>query len=102
MSRPQLFALASLWLIVITYLVNSIVVYDETAGLTVNNPIQQFDDDLSSQSTVEQSVSLISVYFNAMTFNIEGLPWIVNLFILAPSLIIGAIVVEYIIEILPF
>ena len=88
MNRSLLFALCFIWLFVITYIVNSFVLWDDTAGLVVNSSLNIFTAD-SSASDLENTVGLFRTFLGVMSFSISGLPFIFNLFFYVPTAIIG-------------
>lgn len=101
MSKPALMGVLFLWLVIITFIVNAVITYDNSTDLAINNPLQnetaQADDGILAQST-----SLLATYWNAITFNVEGLPIIFNLFFQVPTVIITFMLLEFIIELIPF
>lgn len=90
MSKPALFGLLFGWLVILTFLVNSIVEYDALSGLVVTNPIGAFS---SSDSNI---FDLLRTFWNALVFNITGLPVLVNLFFQIPVAIIGYMLIGFI------
>lgn len=101
MSKPALFGLLFFWLIIITFVVNSVVAYDDSSNLAINNPMISATAS-ADDSVVEQSTSLMSTYWNALTFSIVGLPSIFNLFFQVPTAIIAYMLIEFVIDIIPF
>lgn len=88
MNRPMLFGLLFGWLVIITFLVNAVVAYDPASGLVLNNPLTTFEANPDT-GTITQVASLLRTFWGALTFNIEGLPFIFNLFFQIPTAIIG-------------
>ena len=94
MSKAGLFGLLFGWLFMITYVVNSAVAYDDTAGLSVENPIGVFQK--SDGTTLDQIADLMATFWNALTFQINGLPVIFNLAFWIPTAIIGYMILAFI------
>lgn len=98
--RPKLFAVCAIWLLGLTAYINTVVAYDVNSGYAVNNAVESFQN-VEDESLITQSTSMISVYWNILFFEIEGLNFWLNLLVLAPTLVIGAIIIEYVLELIP-
>ena len=77
------------------------LVSQEIATITLTNTLENglpgtADLNLSS------ATSFISTYFGLLTFNVAGVPSIISLFFIPFNLVIGFIVVEQIIQAIPF
>ena len=99
MSKPALFGVLFLWLVMITFIVNSIVEYDPTTDLGINNPVEVVEQD--EETGWAQVTSLMGTYWNALTFGIDGLPAIFNLFFQVPTAIIAFMITRFVIDALP-
>jgi len=93
MSKAGLFGVLVLWLVVVTYIVNAFVVFDPSTDLAVFNPVEVFEQD--DGGVLSQSASLLSVFWKALTFRIEGLPVLFNLFFQVPTTIIGYMILAF-------
>jgi len=99
MSKPALFGVLFLWLVMITFIVNSVVEYDPSTDIGINNPVEVIEVEDGSQWT--QFTSLMGTFWNALTFGIDGLPVIFNLFFQVPTAIIGFMITRFIVDALP-
>lgn len=89
MSKPALFGVMVAWLVTITYIVNSIVEFSPTTDIGVNNPVALFDGDAVTVW------DLLGTFWKALTFSIDGLPIIFNLFFWIPTAIIGYMIIAF-------
>lgn len=89
MSKASLFGLLFGWLVTITYITNAIVEYSPTTDIGVNNPVNLFDDNAVTVW------DLLGTFWSALTFSIDGLPVIMNLFFWIPTAIIGYMIIAF-------
>jgi len=93
-SRPALFGLLFLWLVVITFLVNAITTFDPASGLSISNPLTSLNSGDGAESF--QVFSLLKTYWGALTFSINGLPVVFNLFFQVPTAIISYMIIGFV------
>jgi len=94
-SKPVVFGLIFGWIFMLTLLVNSMVAFDATTGLTVSDSLTAFSAD-SDASGVSQIFALSRTFWHLLTFRITGLPTIFSLFALIPTVINGFMLVQII------
>lgn len=95
MSKSGLFGLLFGWLVICTFLVNSVVAYDPTTDIAILNPLESFSDH-SASTLIGQGTSLLKTFWRALTFQIQGLPVLFNLFFQIPTAIIGFMITQFI------
>ena len=94
MNKATTFGLCFMWMILITFLINSVYVFDSSSGITILNPVSDFSG-LGDQSTLEKVLTLFRIYWGALTFSIQGLPTIFSLFFQIPTAIIAFLVTDF-------
>lgn len=90
MNKPMVFAMLVGWIFVVTFLVNSVTTFDPETGITVAGALTTFGTEETG------FFSLLQTLWSALTFQIEGLHLIFNLFFLIPTLAIGYMIIEFI------
>ena len=94
MNRSLLFGILFAWLFVITFILSSFIIYDAESGLAVTSGLTNFTGEAGA-SDLNNGVSMFRTLWGALTFNIEGLPLIFNLFFQVPTAIIGFQILQF-------
>lgn len=95
MNRAQLFGLLMLWLLLITFILNSFIEYNSELGLTISGNIDTFSGS-TDDSNWTNTISLMRTFWGALTFSIQGLPVIFNLLFQIPTFMIGFMTLQMI------
>jgi len=99
MSKYSLFGLIMLWLLFATYLVSSFDAYLGDGSFSVDNPIGEIDTDADTEVGTVKSMGL--TFINAVSFNVNGLPFIFSLFFFTiPTFILAYMTLEIFIKML--
>jgi len=99
MGKYSLFGLVMLWLLFATYLVNAFDVYLDDDTFSVDNPIGEIVTDADTEVGTIKSMGL--TFINAISFNVNGLPFIFAfIFFTVPTFIIAYMTLELLIKML--
>ena len=99
MGKYQLFGLLMIWLIFATYLVNTFDTYLGDDTFSVDNPINEIDT--TGESDFDNVKGMANTFLSAISFQINGLPFIVSLlFFTIPTMIFAFMSIDILIALL--